>query len=238
MSHLRASATPQPGYPGVAWPCTFLCSLCTRGARSHSPPSGLACWRPPWREEKWSSLLAQFERQLKRCKSIYRHSINEWRRHFLISSVRWWLAVCACVCVCLPLKSATRSTPQVPQHALITINGATRWGRRVRWLWWQHLEGQASAAPTPPATPRSPYLPPPNLPVKLQPQLVAQVGQAQNLSPIIVDIVYGCQRPLPAIAFDLPTPFAMTINPVSVTQSLSQSLPCLAVSLPPQRVVI
>lgn len=102
------------------------------------------------------------------------------------------LCVCLCVCVrlCVPLTSATRSTPQVPQHALITINDGSQGGvrQRVRWLWWQHLllpiwNFSKLAAP---------HSPPPPVPPA---QLVAQVGQAQNLSPIIVDIVYGCQRP-------------------------------------------
>lgn len=127
-------------------------------------------------------------------------------------SNRQCLSLCVCVCVrlCVPLTSATRSTPQVPQHALITINDGSQGGvrQRVRWLWWQHLllpiwNFSKLAAPHPP---------PPSC-------SACSTCCSSGPSPKLVsDNCRHCLRlSAPsarlAIAFDLPTPFAMTINP-------------------------
>lgn len=132
-----------------------------------------------------------------------------------------------CVWLYVPLTSATRSTPQVPQHALITINDGSTGNEAESALIMMTasplthlklLQTGSTCSPSPPGPPlcRTP-----------PPQLVAQVGQAQNLSPIIVDIVYGCQRPQPVSQSHLICRRLLQWQSTPVTQllSLSHSLP-------------
>lgn len=170
---------------------------------------------------KWSCLLAQFERQLKRCKSICRHSIINTATPF---SNRH--CMCQCMCVCVILCATYKCHTQHASSAAARIDHNQRrvdgeWGRECvdyddsisfypfetspNWLLLHPLATWPPLCQTPPT------------------QLVAQVGQAQNLSPIIVDIVYGCQRPQLASQSHLICRRLLQWQSTPVTQLLSLS---------------